>query len=120
MEAVRDPTRYTQRLVHLRTAVSFYCYARIWWDGAGVDAASWWKDASGCVRHQVLLTGETTTPRPPREVLNDIVSTEVLDSALGQFGKLGGEQLKPQDERRAYLHYDSWFGAKRERQAVPH
>lgn len=120
MEEVKDPTRYTEMLAHLTTAVSFYCYARTWWDGAGVDAASWWKDASGCVRHQVLITGETWIPTVPREVLNETVSSDMLDSVLGQFEKLGGGELKSQYTRSACINYDAWFGAKREGQQDPH
>ena len=75
---------------------------------------------SGSRRDKLAEGRFTTTARAPLEVLNQIVSTEVLDSVLGQFEQLAGGQLKSQNARSAYLHYDSWFGAKREGQEDPH
>lgn len=117
---MKHPIECSTKLNPLREASSFYCYARVWWDGAGLDAAFWWLDSSECVHHQVLLTGETTIPKEPREVVNEIVDYQVLVDVLESFAKLGGDSLQSQLTRTVYLHYDSWFGIKLKNQAEPH
>ncbi len=100
-----------QCLQFLRVAPEFFCFARVWLDGNGVDAVVWWRSADGC-RKSVIRTGETYTEKVPQAIGDKPVSENELASVLGEFVSLGLCRLESQHERIAMSHFDDWFGIK--------
>jgi len=72
----------------LEKADAFFCFIRSWWDGAGIDAALWWKDSTGCHR-RVIKTGETAEPKPPLSDKQTEISGDQLAHLLEEVERAG-------------------------------
>ncbi|MEI6541294.1 MAG: hypothetical protein WCO86_17470 [Planctomycetota bacterium] len=97
--------------IHLTTAHAYFCFARVWWDGDGLDVASWWQE--GAEWHMRLaMTGETTIPMIPTIRMNRSISESEFSRILGEMTSLGIASLASQLERTAYTHYDVWYGIR--------
>ena len=68
------PLECTELMNPINTAVSFFCVSLVWWDGAGVDAVSWWESATHYVTRLVLATGEVSTKTEPRVLVKELVN----------------------------------------------
>ena len=100
-----------ERIGFLDDAKQFFAFARVWWDGSGLDCISWRSDPDGF--HQTLLqTGEVTTFTMPKVVLNKEINGSDFLRVMNRFSSLGVSHLDSQIERIILNHYDCWFGIK--------
>ena len=106
-------------LVHLVNAESFICFARVWWDGDGLDTATWWKSGSNC-RMRLAMTGETYEPKMPTTLVDAAIDAVDFDRVVDEFLTLGIGRLPHQPKRVALTHHDTWYGIKYPENSVCH
>lgn len=97
--------------VHLGMADAYFCFARVWWDGDGLDVASWWQEGDVC-HLRLAMTGETTVQKTPTICIDRSIGELEFARILGDVKSLGIDRLSSQFERTAYTHTDVWYGIK--------
>ena len=111
---------YFPDLYPFSEADSFFCFAKVWWDGAGLDSSFWWKNEGGSFFRLNHSTGETAEPIIPRETRSDFIEPSELNSLLEAYQNFGGRSLESQLQRTSYHHYDIWIGVKIDSIREPH
>ncbi|PHS02836.1 MAG: hypothetical protein COA78_20050 [Blastopirellula sp.] len=100
-----------EQLEFLETADSFLVFARLWWDGSGIDSGIWWEDRSGC-HLKVMRTGEVFEKTNPTILCAKSFKKKQLQSLLSEFKSLGITDLEYQSFRHNTRHCDDWYGIK--------
>lgn len=90
----------------------FVCFARLWWDGAGLDTSYWHLNEKDEVWHRVFKTGETIELKEPEKKIVEKSDLNTLTDLIDFYKNIGGSSFKSQETRSSYLHYDYWLGVR--------
>lgn len=98
-------------LGHLLDADEYVGFARVWWDGDGLDVVSWWSSGGNC-RKRVTMTGETYVPKSSMTLVDEVIDEFEFNAVVEGFVSLGLGRFKTQPSKIALTHFDDWYGIK--------
>lgn len=95
-------------LRYLQLSEEYLAFARVWCDGRGLDAASWWYGDAG-YRHRVVRSAVVGERDDSCAILDTDADAEVVDHLMRNIRRLQLQDVEDQMRPLRFINYDVWL-----------